>query len=213
MTATGDTARRGAWCTVLCVLLFGVFLVRGGALSTPAGGPPRPAPAAAAPDRAAPLPPSAAPLPHAVPRRVAVPSAGIDAPVAPVGLDADGWVAAPPPERAGTAGWYTGAVSPGQRGTAVVVGHVDNDAGPAVFYALGSLKPGTRVEVARADGRTAVFALYAVELFPQQGFPARSVYADGPRAEIRLITCGGAYSPRDGYTGNVVASGRLVAVR
>ncbi|MGW3404976.1 class F sortase [Streptomyces zhihengii] len=207
MAGTG----RGAWFTVLCVLLFGVFLVRGGTAALPAGGPPQPAPAAAGAHR----PPgtSPAPLPHAVPSRIVIASAGVDAPVTPVGLDADGWIAAPPPERARLAGWYRGAVSPGERGTAVVVGHVDNDAGPAVFYSLGSLRPGTRVAVEREDGRTAVFALYAVEVFPQRGFPADTVYADGPAPEIRLITCGGAYSSRDGYQGNVVASGRLVAVR
>ncbi|QNP61931.1 class F sortase [Streptomyces genisteinicus] len=207
MSGTG----RGAWFTVLCVLLFGVFLVRNGAASLPAGGPPQPVAAAAQADRPAGRTPAA--LPHAAPSRIVIASAGVDAPVVSVGLDADGWVAAPPPDRPRLTGWYRGAVSPGERGTAVVVGHVDTDAGPAVFYPLGALGPGTRVEVERTDGRTAVFALYAVEVFPQRGFPAEAVYADGPAPEIRLITCGGAYSARDGYQGNVVASGRLVAVR
>ncbi|MFF8846604.1 class F sortase [Streptomyces sp. NPDC015127] len=208
------TSRRASWFTLLCVLLCGVHLVRGGT-GEPAGGPPQPAPAGAAArhDAAALLPPAPVPLAGSAPRRVTVPSMGIDAPLTPVGLDANGWVAAPPADRANLAGWYSGAVTPGERGTAVVVGHVDTRRGPAVFHPLGSVARGAHVEVVRHDGRTAVFAVYAVEVFRQRDFPAERVYADGAHAEIRLITCGGAYSEDTGYDGNVVASARLVAVR
>ncbi|EDY63947.2 secreted protein [Streptomyces pristinaespiralis ATCC 25486] len=130
-----------------------------------------------------------------------------------VGLDRNGWVSVPSAARADVAGWYSGAATPGERGTSVVVGHVDDAAGPAVFYPLGSLTRGTRVEVLRDDRRTAVFAVYAVEVFDLRDFPAEQVYADTAEAEIRLITCGGTYSRDRGYEGNVVVFGRLVAVR
>jgi sortase (surface protein transpeptidase) len=133
--------------------------------------------------------------------------------VTPVGLDRNGWVGAPPAAQADVAGWYSGAATPGERGTSVVVGHVDNEAGPAVCYPLGSLTRGTRVEVLRDDGRTAVFAVYAVEVFDLRDFPAEEVHADTAEAEIRLITCGGRYSQGRGYEENVVVFGRLVAVR
>ncbi|GGT55752.1 hypothetical protein GCM10010271_69580 [Streptomyces kurssanovii] len=119
----------------------------------------------------------------------------------------------PPATRADLAGWYSGAATPGERGTSVLVGHVDNEAGPAVFYPVGSLTRGTRVEVLREDGRTAEFAVYAVEVFDLRDFPAAEVYADTAEAEIRLLTCGGRYTQDGGYEGNVVAFGRLVAVR
>ncbi|QIP88050.1 class F sortase [Streptomyces sp. Tu 2975] len=223
------SSRRGPWCTLLCVLLFGVFLV-GNGTGGPYGGPPQPSssPASAAPlgpagargshEPAAPaasaaLPPAPEPLSRSAPRRVSVPAAGIDAPLRPVGLDGNGWVGVPPAAQADVAGWYSGAATPGERGTSVVVGHVDDEAGPAVFYPLGSLTRGTRVEVLRDDGRTAVFAVYAVEVFDLRDFPAEEVYADTAEAEIRLITCGGKYSQDRGYEGNVVVFGRLVAVR
>ncbi|MFF0427003.1 class F sortase [Streptomyces sp. NPDC004520] len=212
------TGRRGAWGVIAVVLLIGVHLVRGGAGELPAGGPPQPL-AAAAPDgtRAGALafaPVSVpAPLPASPPVRVRVPAVRIDAPVTGVGLDAEGWIEAPPPEDDRLAGWFTGAVTPGERGTAVVVGHVDTPNGRAVFYDLGALGKGHRVEIARRDGRTAVFAVYGVEVVPKEGFPAARIYGDSGFPELRLITCGGTFTEENGYAANVVVSARLVEVR
>jgi sortase (surface protein transpeptidase) len=131
----------------------------------------------------------------------------------PVGLDSDGWVAAPPPDDPNLAGWFTGAVSPGENGTAVVVGHVDNTKGPAVFYGLGALKKGNHVEVRRKDGKTAVFEIYGIEVFDKANFPGDRVYGSTGRPELRVITCGGGFTKRDGYSGNVVVFARLTGVR
>ncbi|MFJ5832606.1 class F sortase [Streptomyces sp. NPDC093089] len=208
--------RRGAWGLVAVALLVGVHLVRGG--TGGADGPPQPL-AAAAPDgaraAASALAPVSVPdpLPPSTPVRVRVPAVRIDAPVTDVGLDGDGWIEAPPPEDDRVAGWFTGAVTPGERGTAVVVGHVDTPNGRAVFYDLGAVAKGQRVEIARRDGRTAVFSVYGVEVVPKDAFPAARVYGDSGRPELRLITCGGAFTEESGYTGNVVVSARLVEVR
>ncbi|MEU6625207.1 class F sortase [Streptomyces litmocidini] len=215
MGRSDGTGGRGAWGAVAVVLLVGVHLVRGGTGEFTALGPPQPL-AAAAPDgtRAALAPVAApAPLPASPPVRVRVPAVRVDAPVTAVGLDADGWIEAPPPEDDRLAGWFTGAVTPGERGTAVVVGHVDTPNGRAVFYDLGALGKGHRVEVVRRDGRTAVFAVYGVEVVPKEGFPAERVYGDAGVPELRLITCGGTFTEEGGYAGNVVVSARLVEVR
>ncbi len=137
----------------------------------------------------------------------------VDAPVIPVGLDADGWVGAPPPEDPNLAGWFTGSVTPGEKGTAVVVGHVDNNQGPAVFYGLGALKKGSLAEIVRKDGKTAVFEVYGIEVFEKNNFPGDRVYASKGSPELRVITCGGGFSQQNGYDGNVVAFARLVEVR
>ncbi|MEU2116211.1 class F sortase [Streptomyces sp. NPDC016459] len=210
------TGRRGAWGVVAVVLLVGVHLVRGGTEEPRADGPPQPL-AAAAPDgprTAAALVPASVPdpLPPSTPVRVRVPAVGIDAPVTKVGLDADGWIEAPPPEDGRLAGWFTRAVTPGERGTAVVVGHVDTPGGRAVFHDLGALGRGHRVEIARRDGRTAVFAVYGVEVVPKEGFPAERVYGDAGAPELRLITCGGTFTEENGYAGNVVVSARLIEI-
>ncbi|EGX54701.1 secreted protein [Streptomyces zinciresistens K42] len=206
--------KRAPWGVIALVLLTGLALIRNGSGEFNEG-PPQPASAAAADTRApgGTFVRAARPLPYAMPDRVRIRSIQVDAPVIPVGLDPDGWVSAPPPEDPNLSGWFTGSVSPGEKGTAVVVGHVDNDQGPAVFYNLGSLQKGSRVEIARKDGRTAVFEIYGVEVFAKNDFPGDRVYTSKGTAELRVITCGGGFSKQNGYDGNVVVFARLVQTR
>ncbi|GAB2576538.1 hypothetical protein GCM10027168_06810 [Streptomyces capparidis] len=182
-----------------------------------ADGPPQP-PAAAAADRlptGAPrhesrqLPPATAPLPASAPVRIRIPAIRVDAPLVDVGLDAEGWIAPPPPEQTNLAGWFRDSVAPGTRGTSVIVGHVDNQAGPVVFYNLGALKKGHTVQIVRRDGRVAEFVVYGIEVFDKNDFPGERVYSDTGHPEVRVITCGGGYSKASGYLGNVVVFARM----
>ncbi|MER6110332.1 class F sortase [Streptomyces hirsutus] len=205
--------RRAPWGVIALVLLTGLALIRNGSGEFDEG-PPQPAVAAA--DSRVPGATTAAtvrPLPYSVPSRVRIPTIQVDAPVMAVGLDAEGWVEAPPPEDPNLAGWFTGGVAPGEKGTAVVVGHVDNGLGPTVFYGLGSLEKGNRVEVEREDGKTAVFEIYGIEVFAKNDFPGDRVYNSKGSSELRVITCGGGFTQQDGYDGNVVVFARLAEVR
>ncbi|MEV3856376.1 class F sortase [Streptomyces sp. NPDC050095] len=206
--------KRAPWGVIALVLLTGLALIRNGSGEFDIG-PPQPASAAAADSRTPVWAKSKAPepLPFALVDRVRIPAIQVNAPVTQVGLDADGWVDAPPPQDPNLAGWFTGAVSPGEKGTAVIVGHVDNMQGPAVFYGLGSLKKGNHVEVDRKDGKTAVFQVYGIEVFEKSNFPGNKVYGSNGTPELRVITCGGGFSKQSGYDGNVVAFARLVSVR
>ncbi|NNN36762.1 class F sortase [Streptomyces sp. S3(2020)] len=205
--------KRAPWGVIALVLLTGLALIRNGSGEFDVG-PPQPATAAAADSRVpGTFAGSAAPQPFSEPDRIRIPAIQVDAPVMPVGLDADGWVGAPPPEDPNLAGWFTGAVSPGEKGTAILVGHVDNKLGPAVFYGLGALKKGNRVEVRRRDGKTAVFEIYGIEVFEKNNFPGDRVYGSKGTPELRVITCGGGFSKQNGYAGNVVTFARLVEVR
>ncbi|WP_030210945.1 class F sortase [Streptomyces bikiniensis] len=156
---------------------------------------------------------AADPLPPSAPVRLRIPETDVDAPVTGLGLAADGSLEVPPAGDRNLAGWYEGGTAPGAKGTAIVAGHVDNAEGPAVFYTLGALKKGHRIEVDREDGRTAVFTVDAVEVYENDAFPDDKVYAEADRAEIRVITCGGGFSKKNGYQGNVVAFGHLIGVR
>ncbi|MGH4030178.1 class F sortase [Actinomycetota bacterium Odt1-20B] len=206
--------KRAPWGAMALVLLTGLALIRNGSGEFDVG-PPQPASAAAADQRAggAAHPKTPPPLAFSPADRVRIKGIRVDAPVMPVGLDDDGWVDAPPPDDPNLAGWFTGAVAPGEKGTAVIVGHVDNQQGPAVFYGLGSLKKGNRVEVTRKDRKTAVFEIYGIEVFEKENFPGNRVYADKGAPELRVITCGGGFTKQTGYDGNVVAFARLIAVR
>ncbi|MFC9463783.1 class F sortase [Streptomyces coelicoflavus] len=207
--------KRAPWGVIALVLLTGLALIRNGSGEFDVG-PPQPASAAAPDTRVAPGEAAAsgvAPLPYSVPDQVSIPAIQVDAPVMGVGLDPDGWVDAPPAEDPNLAGWFTGAVTPGEKGTSVVVGHVDNQQGPAVFYGLGALKKGNKVEVHRQDGKTAVFEVYGIEVFETNNFPGDRVYGSKGTPELRVITCGGGFTKENGYDGNVVVFARLVEVR
>ncbi|MFE9556701.1 class F sortase [Streptomyces sp. NPDC006692] len=210
-----ERRRRSPWGALALVMLTGLALMRNGADVTM--GPPQPASAAALTSHAETVSaPSAAPvepLPFAPASRIRIGEIKVDAPIMDVGTDPQGWVQAPPPQDPNLAGWYQNGVAPGMRGTSVIVGHVDNHTGPAVFYGLGSLQKGSRIEVARFDGRTAVFEVYGVEVFDKATFPGTRVYGDTGQPELRVITCGGGFSRSRGYEGNVVVFARLVATQ
>ncbi|MFB7416288.1 class F sortase [Streptomyces sp. NPDC056121] len=210
----GQQSKRAPWGVIALVLLTGLALIRNGSGEFDLG-PPQPASAAAADlrDSSGPGAKAPKPLPYSVAERVKIPAIQVDAPVMPVGVDPDGWVEAPPAEDSNLAGWFTGGVTPGEKGTAVVVGHVDNQQGPAVFYGLGSLKKGNRVQVVRKDRKTAVFQIYGIEVFEKANFPGNRVYGSKGAPELRVITCGGGFSEQNGYAGNVVVFARLVEVR
>ncbi|MBC9713816.1 class F sortase [Streptomyces sp. TRM66268-LWL] len=204
--------KRAPWGVIALVLLTGLALIRNGSGEF-AVGPPQPASAAEAVTAGEPRVVGVQALPFSIAERIRIDQIQVNAPIQPVGLDAEGWVDAPPPEDPNLAGWFTGAVSPGENGTSVIVGHVDNNQGPAVFYGLGSLKKGNHVEVSRRDGKTAVFQVYGVEVFSKANFPGGKVYNSTGAPELRVITCGGGFTKKDGYDGNVVVFARLVETR
>ncbi|MFJ1649854.1 class F sortase [Streptomyces sp. NPDC088337] len=152
-------------------------------------------------------------LPPSPPMRIRIPSIRIDAPLTGLGLTKSGSLDVPPAGDKNLAGWYEAGTTPGERGTAIVAGHVDNAQGPAVFYNLGALKKGSTIEVDRRDGGVAVFTVDAIEVYEAKDFPDEKVYGVAKRPELRIITCGGGYSRSTGYQGNVVVFAHLTGSR
>jgi len=128
-----------------------------------------------------------------------------------LGLDKNGKLQAP--TDFAKAGWYAAGPTPGEFGPAVIGAHVDSKSGPAAFYRLGSLKKGAEVSVVRNDGSTAHFVVDRVARYAKADFPTATVYGDTKgRAELRLITCGGAFDQATGhYVDNIVAFAHLEA--
>jgi sortase (surface protein transpeptidase) len=143
-----------------------------------------------------------------------IPKIGVHAKLLSLGLAPDGSAAVPSLEEAQLASWYNQGPSPGQPGPAVLLGHVDTTAGPAVFYSIGALKQGDTIEVTRRDGHTAVFDVDATERHPKAAFPTAEVYGDLNYAGIRLITCGGEFdSSKHSYLDNTIVFGHMVSYR
>ena len=151
--------------------------------------------------------------PTALPVRLRIPSIGVDTGLLRLGRDGDGAVEVPEgPHKWDMAGWYAGAggTRPGDRGSAVLLGHVDSTSGPAVFYRLRELRPGDQVEVVRADRTVVRFTVDRVEQYPKSRFPTDDVYYPTFTPKLRLVTCGGSFDPViHHYRSNVIVFASL----
>ncbi|GAA3056939.1 class F sortase [Kitasatospora albolonga] len=151
-----------------------------------------------------------APLAPSTPIRLTIAAIGVAAPLLALGSDDKGRPELPPYSMPGTAGWLRDSATPGAQGAAVVAGHVDTLDGPAVFWALSTVKAGALVEVTRLDGSTAVFTVDEVRTFPRKSFPNALVYGPTQAAELRVITCGGRFDRAEHeYTSNVILFAHL----
>jgi hypothetical protein len=154
-------------------------------------------------------------LRRSFPVSVDIPAIGVHSVLLRLGVKANGAMQVPPlRRRPSAAGWYEYSVTPGQIGTSVIEGHVDNDQGPAVFFRLGALRPGNTVTVRLADGITAVFRVTGVRQYLKSRFPAKTVYRPTRFAALRLITCGGAFDYATGqYLSSTVVFAALASSR
>ncbi|HEV2373450.1 MAG TPA: class F sortase [Streptosporangiaceae bacterium] len=133
-------------------------------------------------------------LQRSSPVSVEIPAIGVHSALLRLGVRPNGAMQVPPlGQQPSVAAWYKYSVTPGELGTSVIEGHIDNDQGPAVFFRLGALRPGDIVNVRLADGITAVFRVTGVRQYLKSRFPARTVYRTARFAALRLITCGGAF--------------------
>lgn len=195
---------RIGWALVAVFAATGLGLVGNGISAGPPSAPDARTPDARSPT-GKPFVPAVPPLHRADPIDVSIPAIGVAAPLVAVGADATGTLEVPPLDRPTVAGWYRHGVTPGEIGNAVLVGHVDSSAGPAVFFDLGRLRSGDTVRVARVDGSVATFAVDTVGSYPKDRFPTDEVYGSSTVAGLRLVTCGGRFDrSRGDYVDNVV---------
>jgi sortase (surface protein transpeptidase) len=150
-------------------------------------------------------------LPRSIPERLDIPAIGVHTDLMPLGLHSDGTVEVPPLDQDAPAGWYQHSVTPGEVGSAVILGHVDSVRdGPAVFYRLGTLEPGDRISVRRADRSTVTFVVDAVRLTPKTDFPTDAVYGGKANPILHLVTCGGRFDRRHGtYRDNLIVTASI----
>ena len=142
-------------------------------------------------------PQSAAPAPVASPVSLTIPLISVKTNLITLGLAQGG--AMQVPSSTTVAGWYTGSPRPGSIGSSIIVGHIDSTSGPGVFYRLTELRSGDDVFVKRADGTTAEFRVTSIQTYLKDQFPTEKVYGPTPDAELRLITCGGAFDAATGH--------------
>jgi LPXTG-site transpeptidase (sortase) family protein len=171
----------------------------------------------AAPASSAPTDPSlvrVAPVGAAAPTHVSIPSISAESSLVPTGLKPDGSLAVPPVSQPRQASWYDQSPTPGEKGPAVILGHVNGNGQRGVFADLNRVRGGQQVFVDRADGTRAVFKVSRVDTFKKDAFPTDLVYNNTPNSQLRLITCGGQYDRANrNYLSNVIVYADLVDVQ
>lgn len=152
-------------------------------------------------------------LGYSAPVHISIPKIDASSSLLELGLDSDGVMETPQPPNVDKAGWFRPSPPPGIPGATVIAGHVTWNEEPEVFFGLGDLRKGDKVEVERKDGITTVFRVYRIGSFPKDGFPTDAVYDRPDRSELRLITCGGEYDAANNrYLSNVIVWARIVDV-
>ncbi|WP_284743380.1 class F sortase [Amycolatopsis sp. RTGN1] len=167
------------------------------------------------PKAAAPVPssvPVTAPFKGLRPTSVKIPKIGADSSLISVGLKTDGSISVPSVHKPMQAAWYQLSPVPGDVGPAVVLGHVDGDKMPGIFYKLKDLVPGDEVDIDRSDGKKLKFVVDRVTQVQKDTFPKDAVYGNSDKPELRLITCGGVFDhAAHSYKDNIVVYANLAA--
>jgi len=192
------------WRPVACVVL-GVTAVVCSviAATAPPSPPPAPPPAVSEPSSEASFHSVRSYADVAEPVRLRIPALGVDAPLTHLGVAPNGTIEVP--ADFAVPGWFDQGPRPGQPGPAVILGHVDSKAGPAVFYRLNRLPVGAVVFVDRADGSTVDFRVRGMQHVAKTAFPTDLVYAPTLEPSLRLVTCGGPFDhSRSSYLDNVI---------
>jgi sortase (surface protein transpeptidase) len=190
------------WRPVACVVL-GVTAVVCSAIAAAAPAPPPPAPPSAVSSSEASFHSVRSYADVAEPVRLRIPALQIDAPLTHLGVAPDRTIEVP--ADFAVPGWFDQGPRPGQPGPAVILGHVDSKAGPAVFYRLNRLPVGAEVFVDRADGSTVDFRVRGTQHVHKTAFPTDLVYAPTLEPSLRLVTCGGPFDhTKSSYSDNVI---------
>jgi len=143
------------------------------------------------------------------PVHLSIPALGVSVSVGVLGLNPDRTVQVP--TNFAQPGWYKFGSAPGQLGSTVILGHVDSYKGPAVFFRIKQLRPGDRVIVRSANGKTYKYSVIGVRMYLKSKFPDYLVYGPRPYSALQLVSCGGVFDHRAGsYLSNIVVFTALV---
>ncbi|MCL5256469.1 MAG: class D sortase [Chloroflexi bacterium] len=137
------------------------------------------------------------PAAYRPPSRIVIPAIGLDAPVVPVGIDANGRIGAAD----FAAGHFSFSKYAGEPGNCIIAGHVDTKG--EVFRWIHKLQPGDEVQLFSTAGEH-VYRVAGQRIVDPSD---TSALADTPDATLTLITC----YPYGVDTQRLIVTARLVS--
>lgn len=132
-----------------------------------------------------------------LPTRLIIPKLSVDAGFQYNGLKSDGTMEIP--NNVTDVGWFTGSVHPGNKGVAVVTGHVAQIRGgvmtkSGVFKKLNELRPGDGLYVTNDRGVTTTFVVRESRNYDPLADATDVFTAKDDGAHLNLITCEGVWN-------------------
>ncbi len=129
------------------------------------------------------------------PERLKIPSILVDATVQDVGITRKGNMSTP--SNFTDVGWFKYGTVPGEMGSAVIAGHVDNGlALPGVFANLDKIKVGDDIYVETAGGKKIQFKVTSKKLYEYTD-KTDEVFNENDGSYLKLITCAGVWLPEN----------------
>jgi sortase A len=142
------------------------------------------------------------------PVRLTIPDLSVSAGFQYNGLKSNGTIGTP--TNIYDAGWYTKSVRPGEKGVAIVTGHVARIQGgvktkPGVFSNLGNLDIGDKIKVLNDKGETITFVVRKTRTYDKSANAAEVFKSNDGGAHLNLITCDGVWdAAHQSYTKRLV---------
>jgi sortase A len=126
-----------------------------------------------------------------IPKELVIPSLNIDTQIEQVGKDKNN--AMDVPKKITDVGWFEYGPRPGEKGNAVIDGHLDSLTGPAIFYPLSNMKKDDKILVKDTNGKMYTFVVTEKHIYKYDSFPVDVVFGPEDNSQIELITCAGEF--------------------
>lgn len=127
-----------------------------------------------------------------IPIRITIPKLRLDATVEPVGTDTQGRMDVP--KHVQDVGWYMMGTKPGEKGSAVIDGHLDTVTGaPAVFYYVSKLQARDTIIITDDKNTSRTFIVTSNISYPYDKVPLGQVFNTADKPRLNLITCQGTW--------------------
>ncbi len=135
------------------------------------------------------------------PKRLIIPSIGVNAAVELVDILDNGDLGTPMRGPWDDVGWYASGPHPGEKGSAVIDGHLDRPGGfPAIFWDLRYVHVGANVMIIDTAGKTVHFRVTRIALYAPKEAPIQGIFGDESGSYLNLITCAGDWIPSQHQT-------------
>lgn len=127
-----------------------------------------------------------------IPQTISISKISVTTSIEQVSQDKNGQMETP--LHAEDTGWYSLGFRPGQKGNAVIDGHLDTVTGaPAAFWNIKNLLPGDKIITTDSNQKSYTFTVTKTVSYPYNQVPLQQIFAVADRPHLNLITCIGTW--------------------